>query len=146
MKTISKKPIIIYIWIITTFLLFCILLLNKEGIETITFIITTYILVFYYVFARYSCKITLGELKLYIRYTLPIHANVEIELTSIKSFDYKRGFLDFSASFDKSHHFKIIFFDTLYVTNEQGTKIINILTRVGGFKKVVKLLEENLKK
>lgn len=140
----SKLPLVLYIWIILSFLLLaCIIIFLKSGINNLI-IMPLFSILSYYLFCRSSCTIQVYKERFKIRYLL-WKEDREIKFEEIIKMDYKKGFYDFRAPVENKYHFKLICYDTLFLNLQRGNIQVNINSRLGSFNKLREIVSSSIR-
>jgi len=145
----SNYPFSIYLLFLLPII--CVLLsiiykLNFFGLLTY---LPVFIILFYVFFSRYSARVEINNaFVMKICYFFPWNKNVIVDLTTVKSFDYARGFY---APFDDKRlgyfgflrrcYDLVMLFD--YNRNFQSEFKVNF--RLGSFKELINVLSKNAK-
>jgi hypothetical protein len=140
----SDRPIVFYLWIIASVLI----LFNlsyKLRFDLGTVVSSGLIsLAIFLVFCRKACRIYVFSNRIYIKYIFFWNINQNIKFDEIVQFDFKKGMFDFSASFENTYHFKLICYDTFYFKLRTREVKIDVNTRIGGFNKAMKTMNETM--
>ncbi|SHG41003.1 hypothetical protein [Pedobacter caeni] len=144
----SGYPVNTYILIGLPVVILLLCLLNKANLLGLVFYLPAFLLLFYYFFCRYSCKIELLENRLKIRYFVPWNKNRTIDLKGLEYVDYGRGhyapFSDRPVAYRPGLR---ICYDLLRLSESMEVPMteVRINTRMFGFKSLVNTLRKTCK-
>lgn len=139
---ITQYPIVLYVWMALSMIIFFLLLImTRPSVGNfLTWLLLVIIL--YYLLCRASCSILIYEDEFIVKKILG--DNLIIKFEDIIKIDYKKGFFDFRAPIDNTYHFKLICFDTLFLSLKTNNLKININTRASGFDKLLSTILEKI--
>jgi hypothetical protein len=144
----TKIPLLFYFWILLILITEFIIINNFESILIFFIEIISIPLILYFIFCKYSCIIFFTNNGIKIKYLLPVHENINITIEDIKNYSFQISpFSRFSKikSMDNIIHFKIVFYDILYINSTGYNLKIKIHTRNGELDKITKFLDNHTK-
>lgn len=141
----TNYPIAFYVGILIVAAIFINTLLRIQFPDSLLYPSIVFILWFATI-SRYSCKVTLYNDKLVVKYLLFWHKDIEINLSELKVHKVRTSYWSFNFDYDTNSFRGYIFYDQVTLTNKKNEKqIIRINTRIGKFGKLIDKLNEALK-
>jgi hypothetical protein len=141
----TKKPILFYLWWFCSLFVLFLAIINYENVFIFIFILLLIPGFLWFFLCRYSCKIIIKNDRVIFHYLSLFQEDIIIDSRRIKSFDYQKGFLGFSESFENTTHFKIVFYDIIYLNTFEGKMNIKIHSRIGSFRLLKEYLIKEIK-
>lgn len=137
----TRTPISFYFWILISVLFLIYLVFSEMIWQSVLMYSSIVSILCYVIFTRYPCKLFIKDDKLVCQYLVFWIPDKRIDLNTIHSFDYLKGFYDLTTDNPQETIASTICYDSISIKKTDGKYVhFNLNTRFNDFKKIEKLL------